>query len=159
MSQKYRFMLACLIGSVGLICLMSNNAWSQKDKKMNDSTNEVLAKPKKIPPEVAKELKKIDPNFLTFDELPQELKDLSEQVDGGVIINIPKGKRISLPNGSTIDADGTLIFRNGVKMKHISKNGKLKKQFIKPDGKELVEGEVYKAPDGMIFENEPTLPE
>jgi hypothetical protein len=97
-------------------------------------------------------LKEKFPGFYTFDDLSPGLKERAVRQNGVATIRFAPGETATLPNGDRVEADGSLVKQNGMRLQPVIQDGKfLRQRVFKPDGTELNPGEKYTAPDGMSF--------
>ena len=102
--------------------------------------------------EFIRALKEKFPGFYTVDDLPPDLKARAVRQNGWATIDLAPGETLTLPSGDRIEADGSLVKKNGMRFQSVRQDGKfLRQRVFKPDGTELNPGEKYTAPDGMIF--------
>ena len=108
--------------------------------------------PKKLTPEIIRKIKSLNPDFFTIDDLSDVWKSRAAQAGSGNFIPIPKGETLTLPDGTILSND-KVIEGNGVKhliMKD-TKGKFIGVKIIKPDGKELSEGEIFVGKDGKKY--------
>ena len=108
--------------------------------------------PKKLTPEIIRKIKSLNPSFFTIDDLSDVWKSRAAQAGSGNFIPIPEGETLTLPDGTILSND-KVIEGNGVKHL-IMKDTKGKftgVKIIKPDGKELSEGEIFVGKDGKKY--------
>ncbi len=97
-------------------------------------------------------IKKKFPGFYTFDDLPPDLKARAVRGNGMATIELAPGETLTLPSGDRIEADGSLVKKNGMRFQSVRQDGKfLRRRVFKPDGTELNPGEKYTAPDGVTI--------
>jgi hypothetical protein len=109
-----------------------------------------------LTPDLIRKIKAQFPSFWTYDDLPDELKARVVEQGGQMTLKLPKGQKVTLPNGDVVEADGTYTYSNGVTTRHIKDDSGtvIKNELVKPDGQVLKKGEVFTANDGRTYSSD-----
>jgi hypothetical protein len=144
-------LILCALGLLGSII----SPTSAQEKPINisqamepqDNSGAIL-----LTPDIVQKIKEKNPSFWTYDDLPDELKAMVVEQGGMMMLVLPKGQKVTLPNGDVIE-DGSTTFSNGMKHR-LTKDDSgtvIRSEFIKPDGQLLKKGETFKANDGRTY--------
>lgn len=108
---------------------------------------------KYTPEEFLRIIKQKIPGFYTNEDLSPELQRHGTKKDGMVRIDIPMGETATFPDGTRVEADGTVVKPSGVKTQPVMKNNRFtgRERIFKPDGTEMKPGETYIDSDGSVI--------
>ncbi len=108
---------------------------------------------KYTPKEFLQIIKQKFPGFYTNGDLSPELQRHTTKKDGMLRIDIPIGETATFPDGTKVEADGSVIKPSGVKTQPVMENGIFtgRERIFKPDGTEMKPGETYIDSDGSVI--------
>lgn len=104
------------------------------------------------PEEFLEIVKERVPSFQTYEDMPEEIKKHSTRKDGMIRVDIPRGETATFPDGTRVEADGSIIKPSGFKTQPVMDNGKFsgRIRMFKPDGVEMEPGEAFTDKDGSV---------